>query len=198
MKLFYDGRQRRLKFLQNFFILHVTTALPSILVTKQHIYYMLYSLFPHVIYGVPLNDEPWAHEPAHRMPPIRWANDEPRRVSQWEKHLFHEPAGYAARGHVLTCALAHCSVGCLFTLFGCLWLAGSLQRICVKYFCTNSVNLSRYGREIGTWFAIPKWYQSRWRDSTEASWAVSKYLIVFSCLVYFVRCTSTTCLQYNI
>ena len=36
---------------------------------------------------------PWADEPAHRIPPIRWANDEPRSVSQWEKHLFHEPAG---------------------------------------------------------------------------------------------------------
>jgi len=35
---------------------------------------------------------PWAHEPAHRMPPIRWANNEPHRVSQWERQLFDEPA----------------------------------------------------------------------------------------------------------
>jgi len=40
---------------------------------------------------VPLNDELWAHEPVHGIPPIQWAKDEPYPVSQWESQLFHEP-----------------------------------------------------------------------------------------------------------
>jgi len=41
---------------------------------------------------VPLNYEPWDHDPSHGMPPIRWAKHEPYHISQWESQLFYKPA----------------------------------------------------------------------------------------------------------
>ena len=110
----------------------------------------------------------WADEPAHGMPPIRWAKDEPRRVIQWERQLFDAPAVTWIAGS---------------------WLCGSLRICCCTCVLCNLFVVIlwfvQHGREVSFRFIIPWWYYCYKGDSSETSRTVSKCV---QCSVVFCFC----------
>ena len=104
-----------------------------------------------------MSHEPMSHEPAHWMPPIHWENDEPCRVSQWERQLFDAPSVTWIPGSWLIAdLLLHMLVDCL------LWFVQHGQKVSIRFIyldgiiVTKEIHLKPVGPSVSVYNVV--WY----------------------------------------